>query len=84
MRHVRIDSNPRNDKREFACGIGPALPPGDTYVFAAERSLHHTVDCPGCASEHPPIGTPLSELSGRPGHPGYDRFVAIARSWGYD
>jgi hypothetical protein len=30
------------------------------------------------------LGTPLSELSGRPGHPGYDRFVAIAKSWGYD
>lgn len=31
-----------------------------------------------------PIGTPLSQLSGRPGHPGLDRFSAIASSWGYD
>jgi hypothetical protein len=31
-----------------------------------------------------PIGTPISELSGRPGHPGYEKFKAIARSWGYD
>lgn len=30
------------------------------------------------------IGTPISRLSGRPGHPGYDEFVRIARSWGYD
>ena len=30
------------------------------------------------------LGTPISQLSGRPGHPGYDRFVEIARSWGYD
>jgi hypothetical protein len=30
------------------------------------------------------LGTPLSELSGQPGHPGYERFCAIARSWGYD
>lgn len=30
------------------------------------------------------VGTPISQLSGRPGHPGYDRFVAIAASWGYD
>lgn len=30
------------------------------------------------------IGTPLSELSGRPGHDGYDKFVQIAKSWGYD
>lgn len=31
-----------------------------------------------------PIGTPLSELSGRPGHPGYAEFVRIAKSWGHD
>lgn len=31
-----------------------------------------------------PIGTPLSQLSGRPGHPGYDKFCRIAASWGYD
>lgn len=30
------------------------------------------------------LGTPISELSGRPGHPGWDRFKAIAASWGYD
>lgn len=32
----------------------------------------------------PRIGTPLSQLSGRPGFPGYDRFKAIAQSYGYD
>lgn len=31
-----------------------------------------------------PIGTPLSELSGRPGQPGYAEFCRIAKSWGYD
>lgn len=30
------------------------------------------------------IGTPISELSGQPGHPGYAEFCRIARSWGYD
>jgi hypothetical protein len=30
------------------------------------------------------LGTPLSQLSGRPGHHGYDRFCAIAASWGFD
>lgn len=30
------------------------------------------------------LGTPLSQLSGRPGHPGYDEFKRIAASWGYD
>lgn len=29
-------------------------------------------------------GTPISQLSGRPGHPGYDRFKSIAASWGHD
>lgn len=31
-----------------------------------------------------PLGTPLSQLSGRPGQPGYDEFVRIAKSWGFD
>lgn len=31
-----------------------------------------------------PLGTPLSELSGRPGHPGYAEFCRIAKSYGYD
>ena len=40
-----------------------------------------------------PLGTPLSELSGRPGpkddighpdHARYENFKRIARSWGYD
>lgn len=31
-----------------------------------------------------PRGTPLSELSGQPGHAGYEKFKAIARSWGYE
>lgn len=29
-------------------------------------------------------GTPLSQVSGRPGQPGFDLFCAIAASWGYD
>jgi hypothetical protein len=29
-------------------------------------------------------GTPMSKLSGRPGHPGYEEFKRIARSWGYE
>lgn len=84
MRHIRIDSEAGNGGRSFACGIGPALPEGDTYVFVGEVGLHHTVDCPGCAPACDRLGTPISELSGRPGHKGYDRFVEIAQSWGYD
>lgn len=31
-----------------------------------------------------PLGTPLSELSGQPGKPGYAEFCRIAKSYGYD
>lgn len=31
-----------------------------------------------------PLGTPISEISGQPGKPGYAEFARIARSWGYD
>lgn len=31
-----------------------------------------------------PRGTPISQLSGRPGEPGYAEFKRIAKSWGYD
>lgn len=31
-----------------------------------------------------PLGTPISELSGRPGTPGFAEFCRIGRSWGYD
>lgn len=31
-----------------------------------------------------PIGTPISQLSGRPGHPGFEAFKRISSSWGYD
>ena len=31
-----------------------------------------------------PYGMPASEISGRPGHPGYAEWCRIAKSWGYD
>ena len=30
------------------------------------------------------LGTPISQLSGRPGHTGFGAFSDIAASWGYD
>lgn len=30
------------------------------------------------------IGTPISQLSGRPGEKGFSEFCRIAKSWGYD
>ena len=44
-------------------------------------------DCPMLRIERQPgepIGTPISQISGRPGHPGYEEFKRIAASWGYE
>lgn len=30
------------------------------------------------------IGAPVSQISGRPGNPGFEKFKRIARTWGYD
>ncbi len=40
----------------------------------------------GCKPENVSfsLGTPISELSGRPGHSGYEEFKRISSSWGYD
>lgn len=81
MIHIRIDDEELNSKRKFVCGIGPELPDGDTYYDASERA-DRLADCPGCNPNPRKLGTPLSELSGRPGHPGYAEFRRIARSWG--
>ncbi|MDE2097063.1 MAG: hypothetical protein KGL39_07440 [Patescibacteria group bacterium] len=84
MIHIRIDDDELNSKRRFACGIGPDLPPGDVYFFASEASADRA-DCPGCNPAGPrKLGTPISQLSGRPGHEGYAEFVRIARSWGHE
>lgn len=83
--HIRIDDEIENSKRRFACGIGPELPEGDKYFFAGESAAYRHADCPGCNPGGPEqIGAPISQVSGRPGHPGYERFKEIARSWGYD
>ena len=86
MIHIRTDNQPLNSKRTFACGIGPELPEGDQYYFESER-LASRADCPICNPGFIPweqMGTPISQLSGRPGHPGYAEFCRITRSWGYD
>lgn len=87
MIHIRIDNETENSKRKFACGIGPGLPPGDIYYFENEQQRAGFRDeevCPGCYPDgKPQIGTPISELSGRPGTPGYEKFCQIAESWGH-
>lgn len=83
MMHVRVDDEIENAKRRFRCGLGPDLPPGDKYWFAGEYSARFA-DCPGCNPGGPkPPGTPIGEISGRPGHPGFEEFCRIAASWGY-
>ena len=84
MMHIRTDHNADNRARTFACGIGPALPAGDKWVGAGEYGLHRMVDCQGCSPAKQQLGTPISELSGRLGEKGYERFKEIAASWGYD
>lgn len=85
MIHLRVDDHDDNSKRQFACGLGPDLPEGDQYFFSSEVAWPYKVDCQSCNPGGPrQLGTPLSELSGRPGEPGYAEFVRIARSWGYD
>ena len=82
--HIRVDDEELNSKRRFACGLGPELPPGDTYRFSSEAAADRAT-CPGCNPSGPrQLGTPISQLSGTIGEPGYAEFVRIARSWGYD
>ena len=84
MMHIRTDNNILNSKRRFACGIGPDLPPGDTWRFQSE-SLADRSDCPKCNPGGPrQYGTPISGLSGTIGEPGYAEFLRIASGWGYD
>lgn len=82
MIHIRIDDYPENSKRIFACGIGPELPEGDTYYFVSEPQADRLSDCPGCNPDGPrKLGTPIDELSGRPGHDGNKEFIRIANTW---
>jgi hypothetical protein len=90
--HIRIDDEPLNSKAKFACGIGWPLPTGDVYFFDSEAhragcylsGRPECEACPGCfPNGRPRFGTPISELSGRPGHKGYAEFCRIAESWGY-
>lgn len=83
MIHIRTDNEELNSNSQFACGIAWPLPEGDKYFFAGEGGSHRA-DCLKCNPHYRPLGTPISELSGRPGHKGYSRFVEIAQSWGYN
>jgi hypothetical protein len=82
--------NPQRFVPDCTCIVGPIKSIGETCVIAA--SVGRGAENGGCfeAEIEVPIseighriGTPISQLSGRSGHPGYAEFVRIAKSWGY-
>jgi hypothetical protein len=84
MIHIRVDTSTENSERKFACGIGPELPPGDTYWFDSEFGSRQS-DCKGCNPGYASNETPTKpKISGRPGHPGFEEFCRISASWGYE
>ena len=90
MIHIRIDDGELNSECRFACGLGPELPEGHLYYDLGERVAYRHATCPQCREaigwpkEPGPLGTPFSELSTKPGQPGYEHWLRIAQSWGYD
>lgn len=83
MIHIRVDDEELNANQRMACGLVGPLPEGDKYYFDAE-SRSRLADCPDCNPGGPQkLGTPISQLSGRPGENGWDEFCRIAGSWGY-
>lgn len=84
MIHI-VDSYEGDTRRQTLCGLPvPGLPEGDRFYFASEGMADVRSDCPVCNPNPRRLGTPISELSGRPGEPGFERFRAIGESWGYD
>lgn len=74
----------KEDSARTLCGIAGKLPEGHVFFFAGELGARRAT-CPQCNPDGPqPIGTPISQLSGRPGQPGFGRFCEIAASWGHD
>lgn len=85
MIHIRIDDSELNADAVMACGISLAdlRSAGDKYFWSSESAADRLADCPKCNPHRRQLGTPISQLSGRPGHPGYEEFCRISNSWGY-
>lgn len=74
----------KEDAGETLCGIKGRLPEGHVFFFAGEFASRRAT-CPQCNPEGPQhIGTPISQLSGRPGHVGHGAFCEIAATWGFE
>ena len=84
MIHVREqDPTKPNGVTRIRCGLA-TMPTGDTMFFEGEPGAWLTANCEGCNPGGPQqLGTPISQLSGRPGHRGFDAFTDVAASWGY-
>lgn len=84
LTHVRYDDDEaRHFGHRYVCGID-VLPTGDKWFGCYEPAADLRADCPRCNPNPRQLGTPLSQLSGRPGEPGFAEFSRIARSWGFD
>jgi len=84
MIHVREQdpAKPEGETR-IRCGLA-AMPAGDTMFFAGDPGAWLTANCEGCNPGGPKqLGTPISQLSGRPGSDRFDAFCGVADSWGY-
>jgi len=74
----------KDDFDKTICGLDK-LPIGDVFFFSDESASWLKSDCPTCNPGGPKqLGTPVSQLSGRPNHNGFNEFKRIAESWGYE
>ncbi len=73
----------KEDTEQTLCGIVGHLPEGHVYFFGGSVGAL-SATCLACKKEFIPRGTPISQLSSRPGTVGFERFKDIAETWGYD
>jgi hypothetical protein len=71
----------RCERRRFCVECGNE-PPIDWGGYGSDDDIG--LSFYSCRDACEPIGTPISQLSGRPGHQGYEEFKRIAKSWGHD
>ena len=79
---------PSNFSPDGGIGFKAGFTPSGTNLFdatQAEAMVRYMVEGLGALTkpESNP-GTPISQLSGRPGDPGYDEFCRISESYGFD
>lgn len=85
MIHIRTDYNELNCDAVYVCGIttNELRARGDKAYHRDESISEVAADCPQCNPHPRQLGTSINQLSGRPGHPGFDKWCEISRSWGY-